>query len=177
MPIMQRNHQVRSLTRLICLWCLFLQTQPWPKFIKCHSPGHEIINELFNFRPTWLPAQQPAEMAVRYVDSSGISRVKGGRDLKQSQSYPKGCFPQLSPHYVKQFINEWYRIIGVKHQSFKGLFLGNQYDGFGVYPTWTQMICFGNLNYWNGMPKQAFNFCSWTLRWYLKLVARIWKWV
>ena len=63
--------------------------------------GHEIINELFNFRPTWIPVQQPAEMAVRYVDSSGMPRVKGGRDLKQSQSYPKGCFPQLSPHDVK----------------------------------------------------------------------------
>ena len=50
-----------------------------------------MIGELHEFRPLSLPAPtQPIEMVVRYTDSSGRSKIKGGRHLKQSQSYPKG---------------------------------------------------------------------------------------
>ncbi|CAL1163650.1 unnamed protein product, partial [Cladocopium goreaui] len=49
---------------------------------------HKIINELPDFKPTWLPELPPVEMAVKYVDGSGKQRVKGGSSLKASQSYP-----------------------------------------------------------------------------------------
>jgi hypothetical protein len=66
-----------------------------------HYQGHEIINEILNFKPSWLPAPDPVQMAVTYVDSAGKKRVKGGRDLKNSQSYPTGFCPQLF-HIRKQ---------------------------------------------------------------------------
>lgn len=50
--------------------------------------SHKIINELPDFKPTWLPELPPVEMAVKYVDGSGKQRVKGGSSLKASQSYP-----------------------------------------------------------------------------------------
>ena len=53
--------------------------------------NRRMIGELHEFRPLSLPAPtQPIEMVVRYTDSSGRSKIKGGRHLKQSQSYPKG---------------------------------------------------------------------------------------
>ena len=54
------------------------------------SPGHAEID----FLNAWY-ADRSAEpwgdqqMAITYVDGSGKTRVKGGRDLKQSQSYPQ----------------------------------------------------------------------------------------
>ncbi|CAK9081172.1 unnamed protein product [Durusdinium trenchii] len=58
-------------------------------------------------KPTWLyssiadlayyadksakPQTEDVEMTVKYVDGSGKSRVKGGKDLKQSQAYPRRC--------------------------------------------------------------------------------------
>ncbi len=35
------------------------------------------------------PKLEEREMVVRYVDSNGKARVKGGRSLKASQHYPK----------------------------------------------------------------------------------------
>lgn len=53
--------------------------------------NRRMIGELHEFRPLSLPAPtEPIEMVVRYTDSSGRSKIKGGRHLKQSQSYPKG---------------------------------------------------------------------------------------
>lgn len=56
--------------------------------------GDPAISELSDFapRPHELPQQQEAvQMAITYTDGAGRTRVKGGRDLKGSQSYP----PQL----------------------------------------------------------------------------------
>ena len=59
-----------------------------------HRQGHQIIEELEDFKPRMLPVvQEPVEMAVRYKDANGKDRVKGGRDLKSSQSYPLGWEP------------------------------------------------------------------------------------
>lgn len=41
------------------------------------------------------PKLEQREMAVRYVNAKGESRVHGGKDLKASQNYPAG-FPGLS---------------------------------------------------------------------------------
>ncbi|CAK9103962.1 unnamed protein product [Durusdinium trenchii] len=46
------------------------------------------IDQLEDFRPRHLPPPPPVEMAVIYTDSSGKQRVKGGKHLKASQSYP-----------------------------------------------------------------------------------------
>lgn len=63
------------------------------------------IEELHNFRPLRLPSDQgPVEMVVHYQDSKGRARIKGGRHLKQSQSYPKGF---LSCKKSKLFFNIW----------------------------------------------------------------------
>lgn len=41
-----------------------------------------------DFAPSWLPPAAEVEMAVKYVDRHGKQRVKGGKHLKGSQSYP-----------------------------------------------------------------------------------------
>lgn len=49
------------------------------------------IEEINNFRPVRTPAvQEPMEMVIHYKDAKGRDKIKGGRHLKQSQSYPKG---------------------------------------------------------------------------------------
>ena len=67
------------------------------------STGHDFISEVDDFKPSWLPERERAVTAVRYVDGSGRCRVKGGPDLKQSQSYPLGSVPQFptveGPHF------------------------------------------------------------------------------
>ena len=50
--------------------------------------GRPEIAELYKYRPRWLPPAIKTEMVERYVDSKGQVKIKGGRDLKQSQSYP-----------------------------------------------------------------------------------------
>ena len=52
------------------------------------SPGDRCIEELSEFKPRYLPPLPPVQMSIRYVDSAGKQRIKGGRDLKSSQSYP-----------------------------------------------------------------------------------------
>ncbi len=55
--------------------------------------SHIMINELPQFQPAWLPEREPVQMAVRYKDHAGRERVKGGKDLKSSQSYPVQFYP------------------------------------------------------------------------------------
>ena len=57
--------------------------------------GRSEIGDLGLFKP--LPFQLPKhegkkEMVQAYKDSNGRDRIKGGSDLKSSQSYPKWSF-------------------------------------------------------------------------------------
>ena len=52
------------------------------------TSGEEEIEELADFKPKSLPEAREAQMVVKYLDGSGRRRVKGGADLKSSQSYP-----------------------------------------------------------------------------------------
>lgn len=54
--------------------------------------GRREIEELALHKP--LPSQLPThndqkQMVVSYRDSAGKARIKGGKDLKSSQSYPR----------------------------------------------------------------------------------------
>ena len=65
------------------------------------AAGHQFIEDLGEFAPRWLPEIEEVQMAVHYKDSNGKDRVKGGKDLKNSQSYPLPFFPQLfNPSWV-----------------------------------------------------------------------------
>ena len=58
--------------------------------------GEAAIQNLADFAPASLPTtSSPREMAVAYTDSQGRRRVKGGRHLKASQSYPLGLLDIL----------------------------------------------------------------------------------
>ena len=59
--------------------------------------GKKEIEDLGKHKPRahQLPKHEPKEMVQAYVDSSGRARVKGGRDLKASQSYPRWFFAQM----------------------------------------------------------------------------------
>ena len=52
--------------------------------------SESMIDQLHEFRPRGLPQRDASEvqMVVHYTNSAGEARIKGGRDLKQSQSYP-----------------------------------------------------------------------------------------
>lgn len=53
--------------------------------------GDRAIDHLDDYEPAWLPStHKVVEMAIVYEDSKGVKRVKGGADLKGSQSYPLG---------------------------------------------------------------------------------------
>ena len=54
------------------------------------------MQNLDEFRPLrcQLPKHEAKEMAVSYIDKNGVKRVKGGKDLKSSQSYPRLFFGQ-----------------------------------------------------------------------------------
>ena len=62
---------------------------PSPSFtFVAPSLGSEELDNLEDFAPAWLPPTEPVQMAVIYQDKKGKTRVKGGKDLKGSQSYP-----------------------------------------------------------------------------------------
>lgn len=52
--------------------------------------GHQEINDLDAFAPpaSQLPPPSNIQLVDKYVDSQGVSRVKGNSLLKQSQAYP-----------------------------------------------------------------------------------------
>lgn len=45
-----------------------------------------------DYAPRHRPNTENVEMAVIYTDGKGRRRVKGGKHLKASQSYPLPCF-------------------------------------------------------------------------------------
>ena len=56
------------------------------------TQGHPEIADLAYYADkSAKPQTEDVEMTVKYVDGSGKSRVKGGKDLKQSQAYPRRC--------------------------------------------------------------------------------------
>lgn len=57
-------------------------------YIQILLEGHSDVERLGDYAPSWLPATAPVEMAVIYYDKRGVKRVKGGKHLKSSQSYP-----------------------------------------------------------------------------------------
>lgn len=52
--------------------------------------SESMIEQLHEFCPRVLPAVDTSEiqMVVHYTNSAGQAKIKGGRDLKRSQSYP-----------------------------------------------------------------------------------------
>lgn len=54
--------------------------------------GRNEINELNQFADRSRVPTGSTEMAIRYKDSKGRDRIKGGSDLKKSQSYPRKFF-------------------------------------------------------------------------------------
>lgn len=77
------------------------------------AAGHGHINDLLDER---RPSSQSSgngapEMVVRYIDSKGVARCKGGRDLKTSQHYPRrflvGTSSTLCRGKVKLYFPIW----------------------------------------------------------------------
>ena len=70
-------------------------------WLYCSDPW---ISDIALFKAKAGPsAEHGKEMVVHYVDSKGIKRIAGGRDLKGSQAYPKGfgtavCRLQAKPY-------------------------------------------------------------------------------
>lgn len=54
--------------------------------------GRNEINELNHFADKSLLPSGDTQMVVRYKDAQGRNRIKGGSDLKKSQSYPRKFF-------------------------------------------------------------------------------------
>lgn len=54
-------------------------------------PGHQEISELDNFKPpeSLLPERKKLALVDVYSDSNGVKRVKGNKQLKLSQAYPR----------------------------------------------------------------------------------------
>lgn len=50
--------------------------------------GHQCIDDILEYKVPERLAQK--DMVRRYVNGAGEHRVQGGKDLKQSQSYPAG---------------------------------------------------------------------------------------
>ena len=59
----------------------------------CCIQGRREIQELNDFADRSLRPENQSEMIVRYEDSEGNKRIKGGSDLKASQAYPKKLIP------------------------------------------------------------------------------------
>jgi len=59
-------------------------------------PGHQEINELDHFKPpqSSLPARKKLALVDVYSDSCGVKRVKGNKQLKLSQAYPRQFLDQ-----------------------------------------------------------------------------------
>ena len=57
--------------------------------------GKPEADDVNNFANRALVPAKSSEMVVHYKDSNGVDRIKGGRDMKASQAYPKMCFGQI----------------------------------------------------------------------------------
>ena len=63
----------------------------------CMGPlGKPEADDVNNFANRSLVPAKTSEMVIHYKDSKGVDRIKGGRDLKASQAYPKMCSGQIS---------------------------------------------------------------------------------
>lgn len=51
--------------------------------------GHQVIEELNDYADKNFIPKQDMEVSRKYTDGSGRPRVCGGRNLKQTQAYPK----------------------------------------------------------------------------------------
>lgn len=51
--------------------------------------GHRHIDDLPMYKKPGVSNGERPEMTIKYQDAQGVMRCKGGRDLKQSQHYPK----------------------------------------------------------------------------------------
>lgn len=60
--------------------------------------GHQEINDIEQFRPTSLPERsERVNLVDVYYDSRGIKRVKGNKNLKRSQAYPRQPLSLVCP--------------------------------------------------------------------------------
>ena len=62
-----------------------------------------MIDQLHSYRPLRLRntnTEDPVEMVVHYTDGNGRARVKGGKHLKQSQSYPPGFLDFMDVFFI-----------------------------------------------------------------------------
>ena len=57
-----------------------------------HRPGRKETGDITQFENRSLELEKSTEMVVKYTDSNGVERIKGGSGLKDSQAYPK-MFP------------------------------------------------------------------------------------
>ena len=56
--------------------------------------GKPEADDVNNFANRSLVPAKTSEMVIHYKDSKGVDRIKGGRDMKASQAYPKMCSGQ-----------------------------------------------------------------------------------
>lgn len=67
--------------------------------------SHSCIDDLLDERRPPSGRSDAPEMVVRYIDSKGVARCKGGRDLKCSQHYPRRfgrCLAKVRSKNFKQ---------------------------------------------------------------------------
>ena len=90
--------------------------------------GHEAINQIDDYELTNIP-NQPGNVSLvdHYVDRQGVSRVKGNKQLKASQAYPRLFLGiQRNFHLILRKLYRRVSRIGtskiqvVAHQTFSG---------------------------------------------------------
>ena len=73
----------------------FLRTQHiYIYYIYMGPLGKPEADDVNNFANRSLVPAKTSEMVIHYKDSKGVDRIKGGRDMKASQAYPKMCSGQ-----------------------------------------------------------------------------------
>ena len=64
-------------------------------YISMGPLGKPEADDVNNFANRSLVPAKTSEMVIHYKDSKGVDRIKGGRDMKASQAYPKMCSGQI----------------------------------------------------------------------------------
>jgi len=89
--LMEAHPLFEEVMRMIDVWKHCIQMKnfgaPSAKPTWLYS-SHSDVERLMEFAPSWVPPAPEVEMAVKYIDRRGKQRVKGGKHLKGSQSYP-----------------------------------------------------------------------------------------
>lgn len=57
--------------------------------------GEDYISHLDTYADKSAKPPNKSEMVVKYTDSQGKARIKGGADLKMSQSYPRRALERM----------------------------------------------------------------------------------